>query len=130
MAHDANTGGHFGFSKTISRLEMYHWRLKTRDVKRYVTGCLVYEQKKDHGGNKLTEPSSLGVPETRWGSLVTDFIVGLPKTKNGFDCITNVGLIAYHEESTSFRRRKVILLLMSRILSSAICSSIIACRIA
>ncbi len=46
------------------------------------------EQKKDFGGKKLTEPSSLEVPERRWGSLATDFIVGLSKTKNGLDCIT------------------------------------------
>ncbi len=41
MAHDARLVVIFGFSKTLSRLEMYHWRHKTRDVKRYVAGCLV-----------------------------------------------------------------------------------------
>ncbi len=45
MAHDDKTGGHFGFSKTLARL-----RHNTRDVKGYVTGCLVFQQKKDHGG--------------------------------------------------------------------------------
>ncbi len=74
MAHDAKTGGHFGFSKTLSRVEKYHWRHKTSDVKQYVSGCFVCQQKNDHGGKKLTEPSSLEVPERRWGSL---FIVGL-----------------------------------------------------
>ncbi len=49
---------------------------------------LVCQQKKDHGGKKLTEPNSMEVPERRWGSLATDFIVGLPKTKDGFDCTT------------------------------------------
>ncbi len=88
IAHDATTRGHFGFSKRLLRLEKYHWKHKTRDVKEYVTGCLVCQQKKDHGGKKLTEPSSLEKPERRWGSLATDFIVGLAKKKNGFVCIT------------------------------------------
>ncbi len=45
-------------------------------------------RRKDHGGNKLTEPSSPEVPERRWGSLATDLIVGFSKTENVFDCIT------------------------------------------
>jgi len=88
MAHDSKIAGHFGFSKTMSRLENYHWRHKGRDVKKYVQGCLTCQQKKDHSGKKLTDPTSLEVPERRWGSLATDFIVSLPKTKLGYDCIT------------------------------------------
>jgi len=88
LAHDSKIAGHFGFAKTMSRLEKYHWKHKSRDVKKYVQGCMVCQQKKDHGGPKLTEPTPLEVPERRWGSLATDFIVSLPKTKNGFDCIT------------------------------------------
>ena len=46
------------------------------------------QQKKDHQGKKLGDPTSLEVPTRRWGSLATDFIVSLPKTKNGFNSIT------------------------------------------
>ncbi len=49
---------------------------------------MVCHQKKDYLGKKLTDPRTLEIPERRWGSLATDFIVKLPKTKNGFGCIT------------------------------------------
>ena len=42
----------------------------------------------DHQGKKLGDPTSLEVPTRRWGSLATDFIVSLPKTKRGFNSIT------------------------------------------
>ncbi len=48
---------------------------------------MVCQQKKDYLGKKLTDPTSLEVPERRWGSLATDFIVKIPLTKSGFDCI-------------------------------------------
>ena len=88
LSHDAKTSGHFGYLKTLSRLKNFHWKHKTRDVKNYVQGCLVCQQKKDYFGKKLTDPTSLEVPERRWGSLASDFIVKLPKTKNGYDSIT------------------------------------------
>ena len=88
LAHDAKTSGHFGYLKTLSRLKNFHWKHKGRDVKKYVEGCITCQQKKDYAGRKLTDPTSLEVPERRWGSLATDFIVKLPKTKNGFDSIT------------------------------------------
>jgi len=88
MAHDAKVAGHFGFAKTLSRLEAFHWKHKTRDVRQYCRGCQVCQQQKDHGQKKLTDPTPLDVPLRRWGSIGTDFIVGLPKTRNGVDAIT------------------------------------------
>jgi len=88
IAHDARVGGHFKFAKTLSRLANFHWRHKARDVKNYVSGCLTCQQYKDSNQKKLTEPASLEMPDRRWGSLATDFIVRLPKTKEGYDAIT------------------------------------------
>ena len=48
MAHDAKTAGHFGFLKTMSRLKKYYWKHKARDVKNYIQGCLICQQKKDY----------------------------------------------------------------------------------
>lgn len=87
-AHDSPIAGHFGLAKTLGRLERYHWRHKARDVKQYVEGCQKCQQKKDSRAKKLGEPTPLDVPTRRWGSVSTDFIVKLPTTKNGFDCIT------------------------------------------
>jgi len=88
IAHDSRLGGHFKFAKTMSRLSNFHWRHKSRDVKAYVAGCLTCQQYKDSNQRKLNDPVSLEMPERRWGSLATDFIVKLPKTKDGYDAIT------------------------------------------
>ena len=88
IAHDSRVGGHFKFAKTMSRLSNFHWRHKTRDVKMYVAGCLTCQQYKDTNQQKLNDPMSLEMPERRWGSLATDFIVQLPRTKDGYDAIT------------------------------------------
>ena len=88
LAHDAKVAGHFGYFKTLSRLGNFYWKHKSRDVKKYVQGCTICQQKKDHQGKKFGESTSIEVPQRRWGSIATDFIVALPKTKNGFDCIT------------------------------------------
>lgn len=88
LAHDAKVAGHFGYFKTLSRLRSLFWKHKTRDVKNYVQGYLVCQQKKDYLGKKFGDLVSLDAPIRRWRSLSTDFIVSLPKTKNGFECIT------------------------------------------
>ena len=88
MAHDARVAGHFAFAKTLARLDKFHWKHKTRDVRKYCDGCIVCQQRKDSRLRKLSEPTPLEVPSRRWGSLATDFIVSLPVTKNGFDSIT------------------------------------------
>ena len=88
IAHDSRLSGHFKLTKTLSRLSNFHWRHKTRDVRKYVAGCLKCQQFKDSNQKKLTDPMSLEMPKRRWGSLATDFIVKLPITKDGYDCIT------------------------------------------
>ncbi len=88
LAGDVRTAGHFGYLKTLSRLRNFHRKHNSRDVKNYTQGCLICQQKKDHMGKKLTESTSLEVPHRQWGSIAGDFIVKLPKTKNGYDSIT------------------------------------------
>lgn len=88
MAHDCKVAGHFAVYKTLARLKNFYWRNKAKDVKSYVQGCLTCQQKKDSREKKLGDPNSLEIPDRRWGSIATDFIVALPKTKNGYNCIT------------------------------------------
>ena len=88
LAHESKIGGHFKFAKMMSRLTNFHWRHKSRDVRKYVDGCIVCQQYRDSNQKKLTEPTSLEIPERRWGSLASDFIVRLPRTKDGYDAIT------------------------------------------
>lgn len=88
QAHDSKTGGHFSVTKTLSRLEHFHWKTKTRDVKRYCDGCHVCQQSKDSRVKPFGVPQPLEIPTRRWGSIGTDFIVGLPVSKLGHDAIT------------------------------------------
>lgn len=88
LAHDTKVDGHFGFKKTLRRLEKYHWKHKTRDVKRYCDGCRICQQHKDDKGKTINDPTALELPERRWGMVSTDFITQLPKTEDGWDAIT------------------------------------------
>ena len=59
LAHDLKPSGHHGTAKTLARLDQYHWKNKSKDVKAYVSGCTVCQQMKDHSGKKLTDPQPL-----------------------------------------------------------------------
>lgn len=75
------------FAKTMSRLINYHWIPKKRDIKNFVSRCFKGQQYKNSGSRTLKTPEPLKVPK-RCGSLTTDFIVGLPNTKDGYDSIS------------------------------------------
>ena len=59
-----------------------------RDVRNYIRGCIRCQQYRDSNREKLSESTSLEMPERRWRSLGTDFIVEFPIIKNRFDVIT------------------------------------------
>lgn len=88
IAQDSRIGGHFQFPKTISKLRNIHWRHKARDVKRYVDVGFKCQQYKDFNKCRLADPEPLEKTERRSGSLSTDFIVNLPKNRNGYDSVT------------------------------------------
>lgn len=88
MAHDNKAAGHFGYSKTLSRLERFHWKHKSSDVFKYCKGCTVCQQCKDGRKKPFGDPQPLELPDRRWGSVSMDFVTHLPKTDAGFDCIT------------------------------------------
>ena len=88
LAHDSRTSGHFGADKTIARLSGFHWKNMTSVVREYCAGCFVCQQQKNRRTKKLGSSQALEIPNRRWGSISTDFITHLPKTKNGHDAIT------------------------------------------
>ena len=88
LAHDSKLGGHFGFAKTLARVQRFHWKGRTKDVRQYCEGCITCQQQGEMNTEKLGDPVSHNVPTRRWGCIATDFIVGLPLTKQGFDAIT------------------------------------------
>lgn len=88
LLHDCKVAGHFSYAKTLGQLSSYHWKHKTRDVKSYCDGCVVFQQHKDGNQKRFGVPQLLEVPSRRWGSISTDFMVRLPRTAGGFDAIT------------------------------------------
>lgn len=88
LAHDSKLGGHFGFAKSLARVQRFQWKIKTKDVRQYCEGCITGQQQREMNTKNLGDPVSLNAPTRRWGCIATDFIVGLPLTKQGFDAIT------------------------------------------
>lgn len=87
LAHHNKLYGHLSSTKTLSRLDDFHWRHKGRDVELYYSGCILCQQYKDRWSNLLGVPQPLEQPSHRWGKVSMDFVTQLPKTKWGFDAI-------------------------------------------
>lgn len=110
LAHDSKVAEYMGFAKTFGRLQDFHWKNKSRDIRSYCEGSPICQQHKDHGREKLTDPTPLYIPSRRWGSIGTDFIVGLPKTRSSYGAITTwvnrlttrVHFIVSRETDTAF----------------------------
>ena len=79
--------GHFGVNKTqklISRF--YFWPKMNRDISQYVEYCVACQNVKGTSSNAgLYQP--LPIPSRPWECLRMEFVVGLPRTKQGFDSI-------------------------------------------
>lgn len=41
LIHDNQTGGHFGYAKTLARLVNFNWKHKAADVDDYCRGCRI-----------------------------------------------------------------------------------------
>lgn len=57
LAHDSTTSGHFSYSKTLARLDNFHWKGKSKDIEAYCAGCMICQVNKD----RRTKP--FGVPQ-------------------------------------------------------------------
>jgi len=88
-AHEGGLMGHFGVVKTLELLqEHFHWPHMRIDVQKLCERCIVCKKAKSkvlpHG---LYTP--LPAPEFPWVDIFIsmDFVLGLPRTKNGKDSI-------------------------------------------
>ena len=84
----ANYANESSLQGCIGRLKSFNSRKKAKDVKIYVQGCLICQQKKYSLEKKLCDPSSLEISDKGKSYSESDFIVILLKTKNCFDCFT------------------------------------------
>nr|XP_012466476.1 unnamed protein product [Gossypium raimondii] len=86
LIHEAHSGGlmgHFGIAKTLAIIqEHFYWPKIKRDVAKVCNRCIVCKKAKSrvqpHG---LYTP--LPIPEMPWMDISMDFVLGLPRTKNG-----------------------------------------------
>lgn len=65
LAYDSLNSGHFSYAKTLARLQMYHWRRKSRDVYEYCRGCATCQLNKDGRAKPFEEPQPLELPDRR-----------------------------------------------------------------
>jgi hypothetical protein len=86
--HDSAYFIHLGSIKMYQDLkERYWWYGMKHDVVAHVALCDVYQRVKAEHQRPAGLLQSLKVPEWKWEEIGIDFIVGLPRTRDGYDSI-------------------------------------------
>jgi hypothetical protein len=85
--HSGGLVGHFSHEKTFSELNgSYLWPGMRTDVNKFVDICRICQRTKGKRQNTGLY-QSLPIPERLWDAVSMDFILGLPRTKMGYDSI-------------------------------------------
>ncbi|WVZ08837.1 hypothetical protein V8G54_022183 [Vigna mungo] len=80
--HACFTSGHSGRDATLKRLKfVVYWRGMTKDVRRFVLTCEIYQKCKYDTSTSLGLLQPLQIPERIWQHITMDFIEGLPASK-------------------------------------------------
>ena len=79
--------GHFGRDKTFATLSKnYYWPKMFRDVNRFTNRCSTCRKAKSKAqSHGLYMP--LPIPYQPWEDISMDFVLGLPRTRNGKDSV-------------------------------------------
>lgn len=85
--HASSSSIHFGRDQKIALVEQdYYWSGSHRDVTQFVERCHTCQITKENIQNTgLNTP--LPVPEAPWEDISMDFVLSLPRTQQGMDCI-------------------------------------------
>ncbi|KAG7536840.1 Ferric reductase NAD binding domain [Arabidopsis suecica] len=86
-AHGGGLMGHFGVAKTLSIVQdHFFWPHMKRDVERICSRCTTCKLAKSKSqGQGMYTP--LPIPSAPWTDISMDFVLGLPRTRNGRDSV-------------------------------------------
>ena len=84
LIHDDPAAGHQGTSKTLRRARLqFFWPQIRKDIKRYVSECLLCQQMKPRLHRPYGELAPLPVPSRPFQEISMDFVTGLPPVQVG-----------------------------------------------
>ena len=85
--HCGSLGGHFGIDKIVEMVRIsYFWPKLNNCFRKFIESCTIFQQEKGMTTNQgLYQP--LPIPSRPWESISMDFVMGLPKTMQGFDSL-------------------------------------------
>ena len=87
-AHSSAYAMHPGSTKMYRTLkEHYWWKGMKRDIAEFVSRCLTCQQVKAEHQKPTGLLQSLPIPQWKWERITMDFVVGLPRCRNGHDTI-------------------------------------------
>src|SRR5215213_5578364 len=79
MAHNHETGGHFGTDTTYNKIaDRYYWKGMYDDTRKYIKCCDICQSRGQKGGKSYLNPIEVGEPFERIG---IDFVGPLERTK-------------------------------------------------
>ncbi|KAL5569806.1 hypothetical protein UlMin_026381 [Ulmus minor] len=87
-AHTTPYSVHPGATKMYKDMkEVFWWSGMKKDVANYVAKCLVCQKIKAEHQRPAGVLQPIEIPEWKWEQISMDFVVGLPKTTNGYDAV-------------------------------------------
>ena len=87
-AHSSAYAMHPGSTKMYHTLkEHYWWKGMKREIAEFVSRCLICQQVKAEHQRPSGLLQPLPIPEWKWERITMDFVVGFPRSRNGYDSI-------------------------------------------
>ncbi|KAH0669578.1 hypothetical protein KY285_023739 [Solanum tuberosum] len=87
-AHNSFYSIHPGSTKMYRDLrDVYWWGSMKKDITKFVSGCHSCQQVKAEHQRPGGLTQDIEIPTWKWEGINMDFVVGLPKTRRGFDSV-------------------------------------------
>ena len=88
MLHNPAYCGHLGGNRTYQAVKQFFWWNGMKDdILQFVKNCQVCQRNKHPNTKPTGLLHPLQIPDARWQAVSMDFIVQLPRTRNGKDAI-------------------------------------------